>query len=121
MSSCKFSIITFGNTVQKILPFTNDTNIVQSELKAINLEDDFYAKGSSMNIVKDMLKNTLKEESERKNGVSKFIVFFITDGEITKENEKLESFSQIGKYVSNGAVLGYGTRKRWKNGKSFVF
>ena len=121
LSSCKFSIITFGNTVQKILPFTNDTNIVQSELKAINLEDDFYAKGSSMNIVKDMLKNTLKEESERKNGVSKFIVFFITDGEITKENEKLESFSQIGKYVSNGAVLGYGTRKRWKNGKSFVF
>ena len=116
LSSCKFSIITFGNEAQKIIPFTHDTDMVQAELKAINLENDFYAKGSSMNIVKNTLEETLKKENERHNDNSKFVVFFITDGEITKE-EKLETFSNIEKYVSNGAVLGYGTKERWENDK----
>ena len=121
LASSKFSIITFGDTAKKVIPFTTDSDMVQAELKSISLEDDYYAKGSSMNIVKDTFENTLEEESKRQNGNSKFVVFFITDGEITKENEKLESFTSINKYIYNGAVLGYGTRKRWKNGKSYVF
>ena len=36
-------------------------------------------------------------------------MFFITDGEITKEGENLNSFSEIKDYISEGAVLGYGT------------
>lgn len=117
LSNCKFSIITFGDTAQKIIPFTHDTDMVQAELKATTLEDDFYAKGSSMNIVKDILETTLKNENEKNNENSKAIVFFITDGEITKEGEKLETFSNLSPYISNGAVLGYGTRSRSKNGK----
>lgn len=117
LSSCKFSIITFGNTAQKIIPFTNDTDMVRAELKAMNVENDFYAKGTSLNLVKDIFEKTLKKENERQNGNAKFVVFFITDGEITKEGEKLETFSNIGQYITNGAVLGYGTRYRWKNGK----
>lgn len=109
LSSCKFSIITFGNTAQRLIPFTNDTDMVQAELKAISIENDFYAQGSSMNLVKDILEKTLKEEYQRKKEESKIIVFFITDGEITKEGEVLESFSNMGKYISNGAIMGYGT------------
>ena len=117
LANSKFSIITFGDTSQKIIPFTTDTDMVQAELKSISLEDDYYAKGSSMNIVKDILENTLKEENERQKGNTKFIVFFVTDGEITKDDETLESFESIRKYIFNGAVMGYGTRSRRKNGK----
>lgn len=120
LSGCKFSIITFGDTAQRIIPFTTDSDMVQAEIKAIKLEDDLYAKGSSMNIVKDILEDTLKKENERQNGTSKFVVFFITDGEITKEGEKLESFANIENYISNGAVMGYGTRSWRKNDKKFI-
>ena len=117
LANSKFSIITFSDTAQRVIPFTTDSDMVQAELKAITLEDDFYAKGSSMNIVNEILEKTLKEEKERQNGNSKFVVFFITDGEITKENEQLESFTNINQYIYDGAVLGYGTRNRRKNGK----
>ena len=117
LANSKFSIITFGDTAQRLIPFTTDSDMVQAELKAINIENDFYAKGSSMNIANDILEKTLKEEKERQNGNLKFVVFFITDGEITKEGETLKSFANINPYISNGAVLGYGTRNRWKNGK----
>ena len=110
LSNSKFSIITFSDTAQKVIPFTNDTDMVQAELKAISLENDFYAKGSSMNIVKDTLEKSLIEEKERQNEDTKLIVFFITDGEITKEGENLESFSNLSQYISDGAVMGYGTK-----------
>ena len=116
LSNCKFSIITFGDSVQKLVPFTRDTDMVQSELKAINLEDDNYSSGTSINIVKETLEKTLIEESKKQEGNEKIILFFISDGEITKEDEKLESFSNLGQYIFNGAVLGYGT----KNGGKMV-
>ena len=109
LSSCKFSIITFGDTAQRVIPFTTDTDMVQAELRAISLEDDSYAEGSSMNLAKDILEKTLKEENQRQSGNAKFVVFFVSDGEITKEGETLESFSNIKQYAYNGAVLGYGT------------
>lgn len=110
LSNCKFSIITFGDTAKKVIPFTTDTDMVQAELQSINLENDFYAEGSSMNLPKDILEKTLKEEKKRQNENAKFVVFFVTDGEITKEGETLETFSNIKQYVSNGGVLGYGTK-----------
>ena len=108
LSNCKFSIITFADTAKKVIPFTTDTDMVQAELRSIQLEDDYYAKGSSMNIVKELLQKTLKEQNT-KDDKSKIVVFFVTDGEITKEGENLESFEENSKYISNGAVLGYGT------------
>ena len=121
LANSKFSIITFSDTAKRVIPFTTDSDMVQAELKAISLENDFYAKGSSMNIVNDILEKTLKEEKERQNVNSKFIVFFVTDGEITKEGETLESFVNINQYISDGAVLGYGTRNRRQNGKQYIF
>ncbi len=109
LSGCKFSIITFGDTAQRLIPFTTDSDMVQAELKAIKLENDLYAKGTSINVVNEELEKTLKKEKERQNGNSKIVIFFITDGEITQQGEKLESFANIQQYITDGAVLGYGT------------
>lgn len=115
LSGSKFSIITFGDKAKQVIPFTTDSDMVQAELKAIKLEDDLYAKGTSINSVLNIFESTLQKEIKRKDENSKFVVFFISDGEITKENETLQSFSSVSKYISNGAVMGYGTEKRWKN------
>ena len=115
LSGSKFSIITFGDTAQRIIPFTTDSDMVQAEIKSIKLENDLYAKGTSINVVKDVLKKTLEDEYKRDNKNTKSVVFFITDGEITKD-EKLNSFTEIKKYILDGAVLGYGT----KNGGKMV-
>lgn len=110
LPGAKFSIITFGDTAQKEIPFTTDSNMVQAELKSIHVEDDFYAKGTSINIVNEIFEKTLKNEMEKQKGNAKFVVFFVSDGEITKEGEKLSSFKNIAPYISDGAVLGYGTQ-----------
>ena len=109
LPTCKFSIITFGDTAQRLIPYTTDTDMVQAELKAISLENNYFAKGSSMNIVKDIMEETLRKEYEKNDDDSNLVVFFISDGEITTE-KNLETFTEIKKYVNNGAVLGYGTQ-----------
>ena len=109
LSGAKFSIVTFGDTAQREIPFTNDSNMVQAELKAIQIEDSFYAKGTSINIVNEVLEKALKDEMERRKQEAEFIVFFVSDGEITKEGENLQSFKNIAPYIIDGAVLGYGT------------
>ena len=38
LSGSKFSIITFGDTAQRIIPFTNDSDMAQAEIKSIKLE-----------------------------------------------------------------------------------
>ena len=109
LNGSKFSIITFGGTCKRVIPFTTDSNDVKSELKALYVEKDTYAQGTSINSSKEILETTLKNEQAKKNSNSKYVVFYISDGEITKDNEKIESFSNIKKYVVNGAVMGYGT------------
>lgn len=114
LAGCKFSLITFGNSARRVIPFTPDSDIAQAEIKSIQLESDTYAKGTSLNIVKNCLEQTLKSGSNSKNKVTEVVVFFISDGEITKEGENLNSFANLKQYVSNGAVLGYGTQEGGK-------
>ena len=106
LASCKFSIITFGDEVRRISPYTIDTDSIISEIKALRLENEDYSPGSSMNSAKNYLEKILKNEEKNSN---KTVIFFISDGEITRKNEKLESFEGLAKYFTNGAVLGYGT------------
>ena len=114
LENCKFSIITFGDMAKRTFPFTTDTLALEAELKALTTENDTYARGSSLNIVKNVLENTLKKEKERQKSDAKFMVFFISDGEITIEGETLESFESLEKYIDNGAVMGYGTENGGK-------
>ena len=113
LSGAQFSIITFGDSAEKLIPFTPDGDMVQAELKALHIVDSYYAKGTSLNMVKDELGKALKDEAQRKES-SKIVVFFVSDGEITKEGEKLDSFSEFKSFVADGAVMGYGTTEGGK-------
>ena len=114
LGTCKFSIVTFGSDVKRIMPFTSDISMVKAELNTITTENDMYAKGSSINIVKETLETLFKKEKEKQKKDAQFVMFFITDGEITMEGERLESFASISQYLDNGAVLGYGTTEGGK-------
>ena len=108
LSGAKFSLITFANISKLVFPLTESTSFVNSCIKGIGVTDELYAKGSSMNICKDMLVELVKAANEKNTG--KVIVFFISDGEITN-GDTLDSFKEAAKYIDGGAVLGYGTSK----------
>lgn len=110
----KFSIITYHNRANLLSPFTDDADYAKSVIKAISPLEEFYARGSSMNVCKEMLIDTLENASEKKNG--NVVVFFISDGEITND-DTLGSFADAAEYIDYGAVLGYGTTQ---GGKMYV-
>lgn len=105
----KYSIISFNNSAKLLMPFSRDTTMAKETIEIIEPIEELYAKGSSLNTSLEMLENVLKKSYE-KSRASKRIVFFVSDGEITND-EKLESFSKVKKYIDEGAVLGYGTVK----------
>lgn len=107
LGGARYAIITFNNESQIAIPYTTDTNTVSQYLNIIKVMDELYAKGSSLNTPMENMEYLLKSssEKERKNR----IVFFISDGEITND-EKLDSYSKLKKYITDGAVLGYGTK-----------
>lgn len=109
LNGASYSIITFGDTAEMLVPFTSDADMIKAELGAITTEDDFYASGTSMKLAKKEMEKVLKRVQKNKGGAAKTIVFFISDGEITKEGELYESFGSLKQYVLGGAVLGYGT------------
>lgn len=106
-----FSVISFDSDAKLLSPFTNDTDFAKNTISTIYPADEIYAKGSSMNTCKEVLLETLKNIKEKNNG--SVAVFFISDGEITN-NDSLESFSKVSKYIDSGAVLGYGTKEGGK-------
>lgn len=109
LNGANYSIITFGDTAKRAIPFTSDADMVKSQLKVIDTENDTHATGTTMNPVKDVMEEVFKSQQKNKGNGAKTIVFFVSDGEITMENEKLEAFSNLKKYILGGAVMGYGT------------
>lgn len=108
-----FSVISFDNTAKLLCPSTNDTEFAKNTITSISPMDKLYAKGSSMNVCKELLLDVLKRLEKRDKPV---VVFFISDGEITNE-DTLSSFSDAASYIDYGAVLGYGTKQ---GGKMYV-
>ena len=49
--------------------------MVNSMVKSIRTEDDYYAKGTSINIVNETIEKSLKDSK-----ASPVVLFFITDG-----------------------------------------
>lgn len=119
LAGAKFSIITFNNDSQLISPYTRDTSAINEAITVMNVMDKTYAKGSSLNKPLEDIIKQLKSSSKKEDRCR--ILFFISDGEITNE-DTLESYSSVKKYVSDGAVLGYGTSKRWiYESKKYIF
>ena len=108
LSGSRFSVITFNDTSQILIPYTKDANMVVDAIDALQVPDSYYAKGSTLNIALKDMERVLKSSNEKAERTR--IIFFISDGEITSD-EKLKTFSTLKKYITNGAVLGYGTTK----------
>lgn len=109
----EFSVISFDNTAKLLCPSTSDTEFAKNTISSISPMDEMYARGSSMNVCKELFTDVLKRLAKRDKPV---VVFFISDGEITNE-DTLSSFSDVASYIDYGAVLGYGTKE---GGKMYV-
>ena len=84
MDGAKFAVITFNNSANLISPYSDDSNFAKSVLDSIYPLDSLYARGSSMNVCIDVMTDTLKRAKEKNDG--NVVVFFISDGEITKSD-----------------------------------
>ena len=108
LNGARFSLITFNNTAKVVTPYTKDTNVTIEAIDIIKPIDELYAKGSSLNTPFKTIISSLKSSQKKENKIR--IIFFISDGEIT-DKSTLKSFHEISKYVDNGAIMGYGTKK----------
>lgn len=108
MSGARFAVISFNNYSNVLTPFSSDTNYIESIISSIKPLDDFNAQGSDLSVSKDDLL-TLLENGRDKGGYN--VVFFISDGEDNKSEDKDYDFSEVKEYIDAGAVLGYGTEK----------
>ncbi len=102
-----FSLICFDNNAKVVIPYTRDVNSIINGFNNIMPIQDLYAKGSSLNMPYNTIKDYLKKSKEKNNFN---ILFFISDGEITN-NEKLRNYYDISDMLDDGAVLGYGSNK----------
>jgi len=103
-----FGLIRFDNRSQILAPFTMDSDTVLDAVSTITMPDNYYAKGSNLNVVYDDLESLLISSSKKEDRMT--ILFFISDGEIT-DGSTLRSYAELEKYVDGGAVLGYGTEE----------
>ncbi len=115
MDGAKFAVISFNNNANLVAPYTDNSDYAKSVIDSLYPLESLYAKGSSLNVCKDVMIDTLKRAHEKGDG--NVIVFFVSDGEITSSDSRLESFDEAAKYTDGGAVLGYGTQN---GGKMYV-
>ena len=108
LNGARFSVITFNNTAKLLMPFSRDGNTAHETIDVIEPIYELYARGSSLNTPKEEMENALKH-SYKTDPDRVRIVFFISDGEITND-ETLQSYSSLKKYIQGGAILAYGTK-----------
>lgn len=108
LPGASFSAMKFDSEAKMLSPFSSDAGMTLQAIQVLNGQTKWYATGTTLNIVKDPLKAVLMENTD-----DCVIVFFISDGEITKD-EVLQSFSELEPLVDGGAVLGFGTKEGGK-------
>ncbi len=108
LSGSTYSVIAFDIYSQIKMPLTKDSKTIMASVKSLKTPEQCTAKGSTITMFKEDLKKVL--ESSRKKEDRQRIVFIITDGENTTD-EEVQSLSDLRDYVDNGAVLGYGTEE----------
>ena len=101
-----FALITFNNVSTIISPFTFDTKRIETAINNLETGDILYANGTNLDEPVESMKMLLETSSKREN---KTILFFISDGEFNK-NADFSLYKSISHLISNGAVLGYGTK-----------
>lgn len=109
MAGARFSIYTFDRETVRVLPMTTDLSALSAAVDGIARENTNYSRGSSIDVAISTLEQQFKDNKKRNNNRPQ-ILFYLGDGEQTAE-KKPASFAPLKKYVSGGAVLGYGTAK----------
>ena len=103
-----FSLIRFDNGAEILTPFTQDIEAVSDMVDELGPPAYSTARGSSLNTAYEALDATL-QSAGRKAGNRRTVVFVFSDGETT-DGSKLRSFQELQSLISEGAVLGYGTK-----------
>lgn len=106
LPGARFSVITFGKEAIQEVPFTADQSLVLDRARTQSIEDAFSGGGSLIDRPLAEMQRALVGARSR-NPDRQRIVFFLTDGENTAPG-KQKSFSGLAKYVSGGAVFGFG-------------
>lgn len=106
LNGAKFSLITFDNKSRIEIPYTKDAKIISELIDFLEPIETLYSKGSNLNVALEDTIKTLKSSKEKGGRVR--VLFFISDGE-HNVTDSLSSYSEIKKYIDEGAVLGYGT------------
>lgn len=103
----RYSIIAFDSTATQQLPLTTDAGAARAWIDTLTTEPTAYSKGSNVDRALTPLLVEISEAREQ-DPESSVLVYFLSDGENTDEQES-ESFSQAAGFIDGGAVLGYGT------------
>ncbi|SCW56466.1 Ca-activated chloride channel family protein [Ruminococcaceae bacterium YRB3002] len=108
----RYALISFNDNAQVMVPYTTEKENITVALDSLQGRSMTYAKGSSINVVynklRDYLEGTYFQKDEEENDDRIQLVFFISDGEMNT-GDKLKSFDRLAEYINGGAVLGYGT------------
>jgi Ca-activated chloride channel family protein len=118
-AGARFSVITFDVKANSELPLTTDTSAVTSIANTIVQEPTIYSGGSTISKPVELLATELKKDT-KSSPERQRIIFYIGDGEQTSEEEE-KSFKELSKYISGGAVLGYGTAEGGKMKERYGF
>lgn len=105
LPGASYSVVTFGDTVQRAIPYTVDSDVVVETIGMLHGQTKYHAQGTSLNDAMGAMEEMLNDN--RKNYK---IIFFISDGEVVS-SEALKHYKGLDAYVNGGAVLGYGTDK----------
>ena len=118
----RYTLITFDNRSKITVPATKDISIVEEAIDVMRPYNSFYAHGSNYNSPLNDIGRIAKSSTESKDKIT--ILFFVSDGEITRETEEkknerynlifkdeFKSYTEIRDYIDAGAVLGYGTEQ----------
>lgn len=107
LPAARFTLVTFGDSVDVELPSTSDATLVDETLALTEREEPFAGSGSVVDrplaATEGMLTRMEEEHPERRQ-----VVVLMTDGENTAPRPQ-ESFAPLAPLVDAGAVLGYGT------------
>lgn len=117
LAGARFSVISFANISQTAIPLTTDTSAIGAAVDTLLIGEASYGRGSSISQPLDILRSTLEKNAKRWPERAQ-VVFYVGDGEHNTD-EKIESFDSVKRWVSGGAVLGYGTESGGKMTQSY--
>ena len=107
----RFALISFNDMATVMTPYTTEKENIQVAVNSLEGRSINSAKGSSINVVyntlRDYLEGSYVDDDEGEDRIQ--LIFFISDGEMNTR-DKLKSFDRLAEYVDGGAVLGYGTK-----------